>query len=185
MEEKNKRFMSFLYSTFMSFQKDYSKFEASLVRKDSFVSFVKQFVKDMSEVAATDMFMHLAGRLKQLSQMLNNPLSSFKGTDDFNESGMGSHLDNSNADLHQSFISNMQSIKISTYNMTAQEMADLAVNPWELDKLYENWAEKDESLADVMNVKIIRQKNADFRLKVETWQSRKKERKANHKRSFT
>jgi hypothetical protein len=100
------------------------------------------------------------------------------------DSGMGSGLDTSNADLHQSFLNNVVNTKVQTYNMTAQEINEMRVDVALLDQLYDKWAEEDDSMSDVLNVKITKSKNADFRLKIDAWRARAKERKANHKRNF-
>ena len=47
-----------------------------------------------------------------------------------------------------------------------------------LDQMYEKWAQEDDSLSGVLNVKLTKAKNADFRLKMDAWKNRATERKA-------
>ena len=46
-----------------------------------------------------------------------------------------------------------------------------------LDNLYQKWIEEDQTLNGVLNSKITKQLNMDFRYKIESWKRRKQERK--------
>ena len=53
-----------------------------------------------------------------------------------------------------------------------------------LDNLFDKWYKEEESLSGVLNIKLIKQKNADLRLKLEVWKKRQEERKRNDRRVF-
>ena len=55
-----------------------------------------------------------------------------------------------------------------------------------IDTLYVKWNEEDASLAGILTNKQTKQRNADLRLKLEVWKSRKRinERKATKNRNF-
>ena len=85
---------------------------------------------------------------------------------------------------------------LSMYGMNQKELDDLRLNMCDdfkdrgglpcLDSLYVKWNEEDQSLAGILTNKQTKQKNFDFRLKLESWKqnSRKMERKAMKKRNF-
>lgn len=50
--------------------------------------------------------------------------------------------------------------------------------------MFEKWSKEEESLSGVMNMKIVKQKNNDIRIKLEGWKKRYDERKRLKKRSF-
>jgi len=51
---------------------------------------------------------------------------------------------------------------------------DLAI----IDAEYKKWAVEDQSLSGVLNNKLTKQKNTEFRMKLDSWKARKMERKA-------
>jgi hypothetical protein len=53
-----------------------------------------------------------------------------------------------------------------------------------LDNQFQKWAEDDDSLSGVLNVKITKQSNIDLRLKMQAWKNRVGERKVIKKRNF-
>ena len=53
-----------------------------------------------------------------------------------------------------------------------------------LDNQYQKWADEDDNLSGVLNAKITKQKNADLRLKIESWKNRMNERKTIKKRNY-
>lgn len=53
-----------------------------------------------------------------------------------------------------------------------------------VDIQYNKWFKKEESLSGVLNMKVIKQKNVDFRLKLDSWKKRIDERKRLYKRAF-
>lgn len=57
---------------------------------------------------------------------------------------------------------------------------DLAI----VDNLFDKWYKEEESLSGVLNMKLIKQKNADLRVKLDTWKKRGEERKRHQKRVF-
>jgi len=63
------------------------------------------------------------------------------------------------------------------YGLTQAEIDDMILDFTILDQIYEKWAQEDDSLSGVLNVKITKSKNADFRLKMDSWKNRKNERK--------
>lgn len=50
--------------------------------------------------------------------------------------------------------------------------------------MFDKWAQEDDSLSGVLNAKLTKIKNADFRLKMDAWKNRKTERKNQKKRRF-
>jgi hypothetical protein len=46
-----------------------------------------------------------------------------------------------------------------------------------LDNNFDKWFKEEESLSGVLNMKVIKQKNIDFRLKSDAWKKRLDERK--------
>jgi hypothetical protein len=57
---------------------------------------------------------------------------------------------------------------------------DLAI----LDKKYDEWLREDESLSGFLNMKFIKQKNTEFRQKLEAWKKRGDERKRIKRKTF-
>lgn len=53
-----------------------------------------------------------------------------------------------------------------------------------IDSLFDKWYKEEENLNVVLNIKIIKQKNADLRLKIDAWKKREDERKRLAKRVF-
>lgn len=53
-----------------------------------------------------------------------------------------------------------------------------------MDNIFDKWFKEEESLSGVLNMKLIKQKNADFRVKLDVWKKRADERKRNQKRQF-
>jgi len=53
-----------------------------------------------------------------------------------------------------------------------------------LDDKYAKWAQEDDSMSGVLNVKLTKIKNADFRLKLDAWRHRRQERKIQKKRRY-
>jgi len=101
---------------------------------------------------------------------------------------------NSSGDLNDSIgqnsdlKNNMQpgNFKLQTYGISNQELNDMRMDLSVLDQQYKKWAEEDDSLSGVLNAKITKQKNVDFRAKIDTWKSlnRANERKNAKKRNF-
>lgn len=75
-------------------------------------------------------------------------------------------------------------VKLSTYGMSPQEMSEMRIDLGIMDNQYQKWADEDDSMSGVTNVKITKQKNADLKLKIESWKNRKNERKTTKKRNF-
>ena len=53
-----------------------------------------------------------------------------------------------------------------------------------MDLDFNTWFQKEESLNGVLNMKVIKQKNADLRQKLEAWKKRAEERKRLKRRTF-
>ena len=68
--------------------------------------------------------------------------------------------------------------------MTDEEVGDLRLDLTILDQTFEKFASEDDSLSGVLNTKLTKQKNVDFRLKLDAWKSRETERKMAKKRAF-
>jgi hypothetical protein len=78
----------------------------------------------------------------------------------------------------------MKQQALGPYGMTTQEADNVKLDLTIVDGLYDKWAAEDDSLSGVLNVKLTKQKNADFRLKLDSWKNRKTERKNLKKRWF-
>lgn len=112
---------------------------------------------------ATDIFMNLTKRLQALlaSDDLDatvNSLSPARGNKDLQGIG-GKKL----------------------YGLTEEEIDMMALDLSILDNLWNKWAQEDDSLAGVLKPAITKQKNTDFRLKIDSWRKRKDQRKATKK----
>jgi hypothetical protein len=70
------------------------------------------------------------------------------------------------------------------YGMTQSEIGDIRYDLGMLDVVYDKWAQEDDSLSGVLNSKLTKLKNADFRLKLDQWRARKIERKNAKSRKF-
>ena len=64
------------------------------------------------------------------------------------------------------------------------ETKDLKLDLLEADKQFDKWCREEESLSGVLNMKLIKQRNADLRLKLEVWRKRLDERRRYKKRVF-
>ena len=64
------------------------------------------------------------------------------------------------------------------------ELRDLKLDLAIVDNMYEKWLKEEESLSGTLNMKVIKQKNVDFRLKIDSWRKYNEERKRLLKRSF-
>ncbi len=53
-----------------------------------------------------------------------------------------------------------------------------------VDTAFDKWYREEEALSTVLNMKVIRQKNIDFRQKLEAWKRRADERKRLQRRAF-
>jgi hypothetical protein len=110
--------------------------------------------------------MHISKKLQAILQNLSSPNNS--------------RLDDTsggNSDL-------ASVVRLSTYGMSQQELADLRMDMGIVDSQYQKWADEDDNLSGVLNVKITKQKNADLRLKIEAWKNRQNERKSIKKRNY-
>jgi hypothetical protein len=62
-------------------------------------------------------------------------------------------------------------------NKTDNDLRDLKIDISILDTNFDKWFKEEESLSGVLNMKVIKQKNVDFRLKIDAWKKRAEERK--------
>lgn len=53
-----------------------------------------------------------------------------------------------------------------------------------LDAIFDKWYKDQEAVSGVLNIKVTRQKNIDFRKTIESWKKREKERLRHKKRHF-
>ena len=165
--DKNGKYFKYLYAVFEGVQTGNISKSAHLnppnarVGKNNFVAFVKFFCKDLSETQCSDMFMNLTKRLQGML-LGTKPAEEFGDSLSPNRPG--------NKDL-QSIAPKLQ------YGLTQAEIDDMILDFTILDQIYEKWAQEDDSLSGVLNVKITKSKNADFRLKMDSWKNRKNERK--------
>jgi len=72
-------------------------------------------------------------------------------------------------------------MRMSTYGMSPQELGDLRLDLAIMDQQYAKWAEEDQSMASILGNKQTKQRNLDFRQKLESWKKRVVERKAKGK----
>ena len=56
-------------------------------------------------------------------------------------------------------------------------MRDFRLDLSIVDSHFEKWFKEDESLSGVMNMKVIKQKNTEFRQKMDAWKKRAEERR--------
>jgi hypothetical protein len=62
-------------------------------------------------------------------------------------------------------------------NKTDNDLRDLKIDISILDTNFDKWFKEEDSLSGVLNMKVIKQKNVDFRLKIDAWKKRAEERK--------
>jgi hypothetical protein len=74
--------------------------------------------------------------------------------------------------------------KTNSYGYTQIEMDEIILDLVIVQQQYDKFASEDDSLSGVLNVKLTKLKNADFRLKLESWKNRKGERKNVKKKKF-
>lgn len=53
-----------------------------------------------------------------------------------------------------------------------------------MDQHFDKWYMEEQTLSGVLNLKVTKAKNADFRLKIDAWKKRQKERDRMKKRTF-
>lgn len=64
------------------------------------------------------------------------------------------------------------------------ELRDLKLDLNIVDTAFDKWYREEEALSTVLNMKVIRQRNIDFRQKLEAWKRRADERKRLQRRAF-
>lgn len=64
------------------------------------------------------------------------------------------------------------------------DLRDLKLDLAIVDNMFDKWYKEEESLSGVLNMKIVKQKNNDIRLKLDVWKKRIDERKRLKKRTF-
>ena len=158
--EKNGALVSCIYTVFSGGE------SARSVSRQKFIQFVKHFLKDVSDSQCSDIFMHISKKLQAILQNISSPNQSR-----LDETGGG------NSDL-------ASVVRLSTYGMSQTELADLRMDMGIVDGQYQKWADEDDNLSGVLNVKITKQKNADLKLKIEAWRNRQNERKGIKKRNY-
>lgn len=63
------------------------------------------------------------------------------------------------------------------YGLTKAEIDAVELNMAELDALYAKFIKEEDQISGVLDVKLTKKKNVDFRLKLDAWRARKAERK--------
>jgi hypothetical protein len=53
-----------------------------------------------------------------------------------------------------------------------------------IDIAFDKWYREEENLSGVLNMKLIKTKNTEFRQKIDSWKKRVEERKRLNRRSF-
>mmetsp|Transcript_13206 Transcript_13206/g.20584 ORF Transcript_13206/g.20584 Transcript_13206/m.20584 type:complete len:571 (+) Transcript_13206:73-1785(+) len=175
--EKQGKFVSFVYSAFADMRQDGGS--SGRVNKNQFMNFLRFFMKDLNDVQAADIFMSLTRRLQHLLLQCSPSHSRT-----MNEDSLLSPNASDNTDLRESLGGSIHGLKISTYGLSSSEMMDLKLDFSILDTQYAKWADEDESLSGVLNLKLTKLRNAEFRTKIDSWKNREKERKATKKRNF-
>jgi hypothetical protein len=64
------------------------------------------------------------------------------------------------------------------------ELRDLKLDLAQVDVLFDKWFREEENLSGALNMKLIKQRNAELRQKLEAWRRRADERKRVYKRAF-
>ena len=70
------------------------------------------------------------------------------------------------------------------FQLTNSSIVDPRVDINILDGLFDKWYKDQEAVSGVLNIKVTRQKNIDFRKTIEAWKKREKERARHKKRHF-
>lgn len=86
--------------------------------------------------------------------------------------------------FNNSDLASVGKLNVSNYGMSPSEIQDMRLNLSMIDAQYQKWADEDDSLSGVLNVKVTKQKNTDLRLKIEAWGKRNHERKTTKKRNY-
>ena len=73
--------------------------------------------------------------------------------------------------------SDLNPFRLGVYGMTDDEVNEIKFDLKTLDEAYDKWAKEDDSLSGVLNTKLTKIKNVDFRLKLDAWKNRVAERK--------
>lgn len=114
--------------------------------------------------------------------------NSTMGMNATNKSGLNASLNRSMKSNNQDLagVNNSPSRKEAdrNYGLSQHELNELKFDLTALDERYSKWAQEDDSLSGVLNVKLTKQKNQEFRDKLKAWRARKQERKIQKKRRF-
>ena len=70
------------------------------------------------------------------------------------------------------------------YGLTKGEIDAIEFNLAEIDALYAKFIKEEDQISGVLDVKLTKKKNADFRLKLDAWRNRKAERKNYKKKRY-
>ena len=66
--------------------------------------------------------------------------------------------------------------------MTARDLKDLRLDLLIVDQMFKKWKDEESSLGEILNVKLTKTRNADWRCKLESWKARTNERAGIKKR---
>jgi len=150
-----KQFIRFLYTR--SFGKGLH--ETRSVLKEDFIKFIKLFKQTLTEGDISDMYFYLGKKLSPLQ-----------------------HQDKSDS-LTRSFGKDKKKSPGLT-GLSDQELRDWKLDLAMMDIDFFQWFQKEESLSGVLNIKVIKAKNADLRMKLEVWKKREEERRRVKRRAF-
>lgn len=64
------------------------------------------------------------------------------------------------------------------------DLRDLKLDLAVVDNGFDKWYKEEENLSGALNMKLIKQKNLEFRMKLDAWKKRGEERKRHIKRTF-
>lgn len=64
------------------------------------------------------------------------------------------------------------------------DLRDLKLDLRTVDVLFEKWYREEETLSGVLNMKLIKQRNQEFRSKIEAWKKRRDERKRHQRKAI-
>lgn len=179
--EKMQKCCQFLYSCFLAAKHNAGRMDARAhlaieehrVGTKDFAAFLKFFNKDLGETLATEIFMLLNKRLAAL-------LVSSRAGEDESFAGQDGAVGQKNRDLQGMTRQEGQ----TQYGLTQREIGQLTLDLALLDAEYRKFASNDENTSDLINPKMTKTRNVDFRLKLDSWKALANTRKNLKKRAF-
>lgn len=139
-----------------------------------FTNFVKFFHKDLNEQLAMDIFMLLTRRLASL----------LTGKPDLEKKDDGLESPASPGMRNRDLGSALRKEEVKQYGLTQTEINKVTLDLATLDEEYNKFKSNDDSTSDLINPKITKLRNIDFRLKLDAWKNMASIRKNMKKRTF-